>query len=75
MVPEPLGGSQTDHLAAGNLLRQAVLEALRPLLALPAAHLIRARRSRFRRFGQAAVTTPTDIAPPQPRERHEEKAV
>ncbi|ONH35503.1 acetyl-CoA carboxylase carboxyltransferase subunit alpha/beta [Protofrankia sp. BMG5.30] len=75
VVPEPLGGSQTDHLAAGNLLRQAVLEALRPLLALPAAHLIRARRSRFRRFGQAAVTTPTDIAPPQPRERHEEKAV
>ncbi|WP_250285759.1 MULTISPECIES: carboxyltransferase subunit alpha [unclassified Frankia] len=75
VVPEPLGGSQTDHLAAGNLLRQAVLEALRPLLSLPAAHLIRARRSRFRRFGQAAVVTPTDIAPPQPRERHEEKAV
>ncbi|SBW24599.1 acetyl-coenzyme A carboxylase carboxyl transferase subunit beta [Candidatus Protofrankia californiensis] len=75
VVPEPLGGSQADHLAAGNLLRQAVLEALRPLVSLPAAQLIRARRSRFRRFGQAAVAAPTHIAPPQPRERQEEKAV
>ncbi|MBO4210797.1 acetyl-CoA carboxylase carboxyltransferase subunit alpha, partial [Micromonospora echinofusca] len=51
VIPEPSGGAQSDPLAAADLLRRAVDEALTPLLAVPAAQLVRQRRSRFRSFG------------------------
>ncbi|WP_322779808.1 acetyl-CoA carboxylase, carboxyltransferase subunit beta [Frankia sp. Cas4] len=63
VVPEPLGGAQADHGAAADLLRAAVVETLRPLLSVPAAELVNARRGRFRRFGQAAVATPAASTP------------
>ncbi|WP_322762670.1 carboxyltransferase subunit alpha, partial [Frankia sp. Cr2] len=71
VVPEPLGGAQADHGAAADLLRAAVGETLRPLLSVPAAELVNARRARFRRFGQAAVVTPAAFTPCQPQPQPE----
>jgi acyl-CoA carboxylase subunit beta len=51
IVPEPAGGTQADHVAAGHNLRTALLESLRELLALSADELVAGRRARFRTFG------------------------
>jgi len=51
IVPEPAGGTQADHVAAGQNLRAAVLTSLRELLALDAGQLVADRRARFRAFG------------------------
>lgn len=51
VVPEPAGGTQADHVAAGDNLRAALLTSLRELLPLDADHLVAERRARFRAFG------------------------
>jgi acyl-CoA carboxylase subunit beta len=64
VVPEPDGGAHADPAAASELVRQAVVCALRELRGTPAGELVGRRRERFRRFGLA--TTPTmapDAAP------------
>ncbi|WP_239308117.1 MULTISPECIES: acetyl-CoA carboxylase carboxyltransferase subunit alpha/beta [unclassified Frankia] len=66
VVPEPLGGAQADHAGAADLLRAAVGETLRPLMPVPRAELVNARRARFRRFGQAAVAVPASVPAPLP---------
>jgi acetyl-CoA carboxylase carboxyl transferase alpha subunit/acetyl-CoA carboxylase carboxyl transferase beta subunit len=50
VIPEPPGGAQADPTGAALLLRQAVTEALTPLLTVPAHDLVRRRRRRFRRY-------------------------
>jgi acetyl-CoA carboxylase carboxyl transferase subunit beta len=51
IVPEPEGGTQADHVAAGQHLRAALLTSLRELLPLSAEQLVADRRARFRAFG------------------------
>jgi acetyl-CoA carboxylase carboxyl transferase beta subunit/acetyl-CoA carboxylase carboxyl transferase alpha subunit len=51
IVPEPAGGTQADHVVAGQNLRAAVLTSLRELLRLDAGQLVADRRARFRAFG------------------------
>jgi len=51
IVPEPDGGTQADHLAAGQTLRNALLESLQELLPLGSDKLVADRRARFRAFG------------------------
>jgi len=58
IVPEPPGGAHRDRAGAAALLRQALLDALTPLLDVPVAELVRRRRRRFRRYGAAASVTP-----------------
>jgi acetyl-CoA carboxylase carboxyl transferase subunit beta len=59
VVPEPAQGAHSDPIAAAELLRQALVESLTPLLDLPAETLVRERRQRFRRYCATA-------RPPQP---------
>jgi acetyl-CoA carboxylase carboxyl transferase beta subunit/acetyl-CoA carboxylase carboxyl transferase alpha subunit len=51
IVPEPAGGTQTDHVAAGQNLKDALLDNLRDLLPLDGSALVADRRARFRAFG------------------------
>jgi acetyl-CoA carboxylase carboxyl transferase subunit beta len=51
IVPEPEGGTQADHVAAGQHLRAALLTSLRELFPLSAEQLVADRRARFRAFG------------------------
>jgi len=51
VVPEPGGGAQTDHLHAADLLKAAIVPALRELNALGPDELVAGRRRRFRQFG------------------------
>jgi acyl-CoA carboxylase subunit beta len=51
IIPEPPGGVQSDHVAAAQNLRAALIESLRELLPLDPARLIADRRARFRAFG------------------------
>lgn len=51
IVPEPPGGTQTDHVTAGQHLRAALLTSLRELLPQDAGQLVAGRRARFRAFG------------------------
>ena len=51
IVPEPLGGAQTDHDAAATLLGDSIREALDELDGSPGDELIRRRRARFRSLG------------------------
>lgn len=51
IVPEPEGGTQADHVTAGQHLRAALLTSLAELLPLSAERLVADRRARFRAFG------------------------
>ncbi|HEX6353749.1 acetyl-CoA carboxylase carboxyltransferase subunit alpha [Actinophytocola sp.] len=51
IVPEPDGGTQADHVAAGQNLRAALLTSLRELLPQTPEQLVAGRRARFRAFG------------------------
>lgn len=51
IVPEPAGGTQADHVTAGQNLRAAVLTSLLELLPLDAEQLVAGRHARFRAFG------------------------
>ncbi|GAB2956504.1 hypothetical protein GCM10027280_51390 [Micromonospora polyrhachis] len=69
VVPEPSGGAHCDPLGAAELLRQALEEALAPLLAVPAVTLVQQRRQRFRRYGASARPVrpnPPTVAVPNP---------
>jgi acyl-CoA carboxylase subunit beta len=52
IVPEPLGGAQSDGAAAAALLRAAVQRALTELCDLDVATLLAARQRRLRTVGQ-----------------------
>ncbi len=52
IVPEPPGGTQADHVAAGQNLKDALLDNLRDLLPLDGPALVADRRARFRAFGR-----------------------
>jgi acetyl-CoA carboxylase carboxyl transferase subunit alpha len=51
IVPEPLGGAQTDWDESARLLGEALREALEELEGTPADELRRRRRARFRSLG------------------------
>jgi acetyl-CoA carboxylase carboxyl transferase subunit alpha len=51
IIQEPLGGAHRDHKAAAEALKVALLEALPPLLALPAPKLLDRRYRKFREMG------------------------
>ncbi|MER6668434.1 acetyl-CoA carboxylase, carboxyltransferase subunit beta [Amycolatopsis japonica] len=51
VVPEPSGGAHRDPVSASELVRDAVVCALRELLPVDGTSLVAARRRRFRRFG------------------------
>ena len=52
IVPEPPGGTQADHVTAGQNLKDALLDNLRDLLPLDGPALVADRRARFRAFGR-----------------------
>jgi acetyl-CoA carboxylase carboxyl transferase subunit beta len=56
VVPEPDGGAHRDPVVASDLVRRAVVSALRELRAMPEEKLVRSRRERFRRFGLTTAT-------------------
>jgi acyl-CoA carboxylase subunit beta len=51
IVPEPIGGAQSDHVAAASLLCCAVTAALEELRGVTPAALLAARQARFRSVG------------------------
>ena len=53
VIPEPPGGAHQDPVAAGDLIRRAVVGELRDLLAEPGEKLVVRRRDRIRRLGLA----------------------
>ncbi|MGC4892530.1 acetyl-CoA carboxylase carboxyltransferase subunit alpha [Micromonospora sp. DT31] len=64
LVPEPRPAAHADPTGAAELLRLAVAANLAPLLAVPAATLVRRRRQRFRRFGAARASVSPGLAAP-----------
>jgi acetyl-CoA carboxylase carboxyl transferase subunit alpha len=52
IVPEPPGGTHTDHAQAAALLRPILAESLRELGALPGDELLRRRHERLRNLGR-----------------------
>jgi acyl-CoA carboxylase subunit beta len=60
VVPEPEGGAHHDPLLMADLLRDAVIAALRELLPRDPGQLVRERRRRFRRFGANALMRPEE---------------
>ena len=52
IIPEPLGGAHNDHFAAANSLKDAVLDTLKTLNAIPTAQLLEQRYQKFRALGQ-----------------------
>jgi acetyl-CoA carboxylase carboxyl transferase subunit alpha len=51
IVPEPPGGAHTDHAAAAQTLKTALLEQLADLDALPVEQLVGLRAKRYRKIG------------------------
>ncbi|MGF7238811.1 MAG: acetyl-CoA carboxylase, carboxyltransferase subunit beta [Frankia sp.] len=51
VVREPGEGAETNHIAAGRAMREAVASTLAELLPLDQMTLVSGRRARFRRFG------------------------
>ena len=56
VVPEPPGGAGTDHQRSADLVKGALLGALREVPADDPERLVAARQARFRRFGAELVT-------------------
>jgi acyl-CoA carboxylase subunit beta len=56
VLPEPEGGSQSDHQEAADTVRAALLAALAELPAHDPERLVAARQDRFRRFGAELVS-------------------
>jgi len=54
IVPEPVGGAQTDHDEAARLLKSGLVEALEELEDTPGEELRRTRRAKFRGMGVSA---------------------
>ncbi len=53
IVPEPLGGAHRDPAAAISSLAMAIAAELQPLLKLPPADLVKARRAKYLAMGRA----------------------
>lgn len=51
IVNEPEGGAQTDHAAAANAVKEAVLAAIAELAKIPADELVERRYAKFRAMG------------------------
>ena len=51
IVPEPVGGAQTNHKAAALAVKKAVLAALKELVKVPLDKLVEARYAKFRAMG------------------------
>jgi acetyl-CoA carboxylase carboxyl transferase subunit beta len=62
VIPEPPGGAQTDHRAAAALVHDALVVALRRLVASNPARLVASRRRKFSRFGSDVRATPEAMA-------------
>ena len=60
VVPEPIGGAHRDHEAAGELLKAAILKAVRRLQKLPEGKMLDARYEKFRRFGDFVESAPSE---------------
>jgi acetyl-CoA carboxylase carboxyl transferase subunit beta len=61
VVPEPGGGTHTDHLAAAELVQGALLSTLRRLCEFDPGRLVAKRHAKFRRFGADLVSTREDV--------------
>jgi acetyl-CoA carboxylase carboxyl transferase alpha subunit/acetyl-CoA carboxylase carboxyl transferase beta subunit len=57
IVPEPEGGTHTDHEAAAANLKAAIVSSLSELLGVPSSELLDQRYARFRAFGTAGRQT------------------
>ncbi len=60
VVPEPAGGSHTDHAEAAEYLHAALAGTLRGLSAIDPGRLVTMRHSRFRSFGADLVSLKED---------------
>jgi acetyl-CoA carboxylase carboxyl transferase subunit beta len=56
VIPEPPGGTHTDHLHAAELVHGALVNTLRWLSLADPGRLVASRHDRFRRFGAELVT-------------------
>ena len=65
LVPEPVGGAQTDRPATAAAVKAALIAELDRLGRVPIADLLSARYERFRRLG--VFVEPTAAAVPAPR--------
>ncbi len=54
VIGEPLGGAHHDHHGAANLLKAAIVRALRELSKVPTGALVDQRYEKFRRMGVVA---------------------
>jgi acetyl-CoA carboxylase carboxyl transferase subunit beta len=61
VVPEPAGGTGSDHVEAASLLRAAIRAELRELGTLDPSRLVAMRRARFRRYGRPGPSV--DVEP------------
>lgn len=52
VIDEPPGGAHTDHAAAAELVREALVEALKRLKGIPIEELRRKRLDKYRRMGE-----------------------
>jgi acetyl-CoA carboxylase carboxyl transferase alpha subunit/acetyl-CoA carboxylase carboxyl transferase beta subunit len=55
IVPEPQGGAHTDHLAAAQNLKTAIVSCFEELFRLSSDELVEKRYERFRMYGTAGV--------------------
>ena len=56
IVPEPTGGSHTNHELAATLLDAALSRALADVSAMPSAERLEARYRKFRAMGNVGIT-------------------
>lgn len=52
VIDEPPGGAHTDHAAAAELVKEALVEALKRLKGIPIEELRRKRLDKYRRMGE-----------------------
>lgn len=67
VVPEPGEGADTDHLAAAEILRAALVAGLDQLVGRDADDLVAARRARFRAFGAGTAVGAPGAVVAEPR--------
>ena len=64
IIPEPLGGAHTDHVAVAQTLRECLLKHLEQLQALSAADRLKERYAKFRAFGHFTEKAPAAAEKP-----------
>jgi len=60
VVPEPPGGTHSDHVLAAELVQHALLSTLREVSTVDPARLVALRHDKFRRFGADLVSMRED---------------